>query len=119
MPENNLPACPVCHAPVQSEFYFCPNCGKNLREEPLSTSAGTQAWIYALSIILPMIVYLGITRWPGVKYIRSNDPQAKQIGMIAVTLLIASTIITFWLAIVWIQSAIQASVNSIGNLGGL
>jgi zinc-ribbon domain len=109
--------CPQCHQPVQPEFYFCPNCGKALREKPLSTSVGTQAWIYALSIALPIVAYLAISYWPGVKYLRSGDEKAKQIGMIATVLLVLSTIVTFWLAIVWIQQTVQQSVNDIGNLG--
>jgi hypothetical protein len=110
--------CPQCHLPVQPEFYFCPNCGKALKEKPLSTSTGTQVWIYALSIIMPLIAFLAISYWPGIKYFRSSDEQAKQIGMIAIALMTISTIITFWLAIVWIQQTIQSSVSSIGNLGG-
>lgn len=114
--------CPVCHLPVQPEFYFCPNCGKELREKPLSTSVATQAWIYAFSIVMPMIAFLGISHWPGVRYLRSDDEAAKQIGIIASVLMAISTIVTFWLAIVWIQSYVQSSVNSIngdfGSLGG-
>ena len=111
--------CPQCHFPVQPEYYYCPNCGKSLREAPLSKSLGTQIWIYAFSIVLPVICFLAVSYWPGVKYIKSDDPDAKQIGIIAAVLMGLSTIITFWLAIVWIQQAVQSSVNSVGNLGGL
>jgi hypothetical protein len=110
--------CPVCHLPIRPEFYFCPNCGKSLREKPLSASAATQAWIYALSVIMPMIAYLGLHYWPGVKYLRSPDPSAKQIGMIAIALMAISTVVTFWWGIVWLQGFIQSSVNNVGNLGG-
>ncbi len=110
--------CPQCHFPVQPEYYYCPNCGKSLHEAPLSTSLGTQLWIYAFSIILPIIAFLAVSRWPGVKYIKSADPEAQQIGVIAAVLMGISTIVSFWLAIVWIQQTVQSSVNSVGNLGG-
>ena len=61
-----------------------------------------------------------MTKWPGMKYYKSNDPKAKQIGYVAWTLLIISTIITIWLVFVWTQNMIQSSIGSIntdfGNL---
>ena len=110
--------CSQCHQPLWPEFYFCPNCGTAAKEKPLSTSVGTQAWIYALSIVMPIICYLALSYWPGVKYVRSADERAKQIGIIAIALMTISTIVTFWLAIVWTQQYVQSSVNSI-NLSGL
>ena len=68
--------------------------------------------------MLPIICYLAISYWPAIKYFRSADPQAKQIGMIAIAILVISSVITFWLGIIWIQQTIQQSVNSVGNLGG-
>ena len=109
--------CPQCHQPTPPGAYFCPNCGKSLTEKPLSTDVFTQAWIYAFSIVLPIICFLAVSYWPGVKYLRSDNPEAKQIGIIAIALMIISTIITFWLGIVWIQQAVQSSVNSATNIG--
>ena len=111
--------CPVCHEPTEARFYFCPNCGTSLRAKPLSISIGVQIWIYAFSIILPIIAFIMISRWPGVKYIQSSDAKVRQVGFIAAALLAISTIVTFWLAIVWIQGVVQQSLNGIGNLGGL
>jgi heme/copper-type cytochrome/quinol oxidase subunit 2 len=111
--------CAVCHQPILPTYYFCPNCGTKIDEAPLSVSVGTQAWIYAFSIILPMILFLFITRWPGVKYFKSNDPKIHHIGQIAWVLLIASTVVTIWLAYVWTQSMIQSSINSINTDFGL
>lgn len=115
----NYPAtssvCPVCHQPILPQYYFCPNCGAKIKFAPLSTTIATQAWIYLFSIILPMIAFLFVTRWPGVKYYKSQDPKAKQIGQIAWTLLILSTLITIWLVVVWTQDYIQATVNGINT----
>lgn len=105
--------CSYCHQPVLSTYYFCPNCGNRLHTAPLSTSIETQAWIYAFSIILPMLCFIFVTKWPGLKYYRSRDPKAKAIGINAIVLITLSTIVTIWLAYVWTMDAIQASVNSI------
>jgi hypothetical protein len=111
--------CPVCHQLILPQYYFCPNCGAKLSQAALSTSAKTQIWIYAFSIILPMICFIFVTRWPGVKYYKSEDPKAKKIGQIASALLILSTIITIVLVYIGTQKIIQSSINSINtDLGG-
>lgn len=107
--------CPVCHQPILPQYYFCPNCGAKLNSAPLSTTVKTQAWIYVFSIILPMLCFIFAGKWPGTKYYKSPDPKAKQIGIIAWTLLIFSTIVTVWLVIIWTQGMIQSSVNSINT----
>jgi len=111
--EPNL--CSVCHQPILPQYYFCPNCGAKINSAPLSTTAGTQTWIYAFSIILPMILFIYVTRWPGVKYFKSNDPKTKRIGQVAWALLIISTIVTIWLGVVLTQKMIQTSINSINT----
>ena len=111
---NSIPViCPVCHQPVLSQYYFCPNCGAKVKEAPLSTTIKTQAWVYALSIILPMICFIFVTRWPGVKYLKSNNPKAKQIGIIAWVLIVLSTIFVIWFVYTWTQKTIQSSIDSI------
>jgi EamA domain-containing membrane protein RarD len=105
--------CPYCHQPVLSSYYFCPNCGTKLTLAPLSTTPETQAWIYAFSAILPMILFIMVSKWPGIKYYKSEDKKTKQIGTIAIIILTASTIIMLWLGYVWTMEAIQSSVNSI------
>lgn len=113
---NSMPhpaICPVCHQPILPEYYFCPNCGAKLNSAPLSTTVMTQTWIYAFSVILPMICFIYVTKWPGVKYFRSSDPKARTIGTIAWTILIISTIVVIWLVYLWTQYAIQSSINSI------
>lgn len=84
----------------------------------------TQLGIYLFSLILPMILFLFITRWPGLKYFKSNDPKARWIGIVAWILLIFSTIFVIWLAwyeTVILQQAVQSAVDSatkdLGNYG--
>ena len=107
--------CPTCHQPVLPQYYFCPNCGAKINEAPLSTTAGTQAWIYLFSIILPMICFIFVTRWPGIKYYKSSDPKTHRIGQIAWALLIISTIITIGLVYMWTEQMIRSSINSINT----
>ncbi len=109
--EQNI--CLICHQPILPQYYFCPNCGAKINSAPLSTTVATQVWIYAFSIILPMILFIFVTKWPGVKYFKSLDPKAKRIGQIAWALLIISTIVTIWLGYVFTQKMIDASLDSI------
>jgi hypothetical protein len=74
---------------------------------------GEIAWIYAFSIILPMICYLLITKWPGIAYARSRDEKTRNIGIVACLLLGLSTVVTFYFAYVWTQEAVQQSVSQI------
>jgi len=76
-----------------------------------------QLLLYAFSIILPWIAYLAITKWQGIKYLRAPSSQAKQMGLIALVLLVISSIIMFWLTTVWIQGYIQSSVSDMSSLG--
>ena len=105
--------CRVCHQAVLPTYYFCPNCGTELHPRPLSTSLEAQIKVYLHSIILPMIVFITISKWQGYKYYKSDNPEAKQIGVIAIALIVFSTLILCWFAYVWTQDAIQSSVNSI------
>jgi hypothetical protein len=114
-PDASSQICAICHQLLLPEYYFCPNCGTPVHAPPLSTDASTQAGIYAHSVILPMILFLSISKWKGYRYFKSEDPKVKQVGTIATVLLIASTVITFYLAYVWTTEAINASVSSINS----
>ncbi len=116
----SLGICQVCHQPILPTYYFCPNCGTKLNSAPLSTSVATQIGIYLFSIILPSILFLFITRWPGLKYFKSNDKKTKLIGEVALTLLILSTIFTFYFTYIWTLGAIQELNNALNtSLNGL
>jgi hypothetical protein len=118
MPQQSMLAaepsvCSYCHQVVAPEWFFCPNCGKEVRAAPLSTSIETQLWIYAFSVILPFICYLAIAKWPGIKYFRSKDIKAQQIGTIAWALIIVSSLVTFWYGYKLVQQTIQSQEASI------
>lgn len=117
-PHERAPAaapltCSYCHLSVLPQWYFCPNCGAKLASAPLSTTLGTQLGIYAFSVVLPLICFLLISKWPGAKYARSQDERARTIGVIASALLILSTVLTIWWAYTWTEGVIQSTENSI------
>jgi hypothetical protein len=111
-PVNN-PAniCPVCHQPVLAEYYFCPNCGRALKEKPVKITILAQIGFYALAIFLPP---LGL--WPGIKYVIKKSPQARWVGAITIVLTLISTVVTLW----WMSSLTSSYLDQInGSLYGL
>jgi hypothetical protein len=110
-----MDVCPFCHQKVLPEYFFCPNCGTKLNSAPLSTGAAAQAGLYAFSAVLPFILFLFVTRWRGVKYLKSKDKKTRNIGITACAILALSTILTIWLAYVWTQATIKSSLDSINT----
>jgi hypothetical protein len=86
--------CTYCKGNISSTDYFCPNCGKKLKEKPLSTSLLRQVLIYSLSFFLPP---LGI--WPAIKYLRQQDQKSKNVGLVALILTVVSIVITIYISI--------------------
>lgn len=89
--EKTASICPNCHQPILESYYFCPNCGYNLKEKLMPVSAVMQIGLYALAIFLPP---LGL--WPGIKYAMKKNPQARWVGIITIILTLASTVLTIW-----------------------
>jgi len=113
-PISAAPICSICHQPVQIEWYFCPNCGKKLKEKSLSTTWFAQIGLYCLSVFLPP---LGL--WPGIKYLRSIDAPARRVGFIVVVLTILSLIISIWFFNKVLNNAFQQVNNTLKGLGNL
>jgi len=106
--------CIYCKGNISSSNYFCPNCGKKIKEKPLSTTFGRQLLVYLLSIFLPP---LGI--WPAIKYLHQQDEKSKKIGLIALFLTIASIVITIWLTISFINSFSKGLDNQLNLYQGI
>jgi hypothetical protein len=111
--------CEVCHQSILPQYYFCPNCGTKLNSAPLAVTATAQTGLYLWSAVLPMILFIGITKWKGVKYLKSKDQKTKTIGAVACAILLLSTIFTIWYAYAWTQNLIQSTVESINTDFGL
>lgn len=86
--ETETTTCPFCNTAVSLSSFFCQNCGKKLRERPLSTSILRQIFIYLVSMLLPPY---GI--WYGIKYLNQNNNNAKAIGIVAIVLTLISLIL--------------------------
>jgi hypothetical protein len=95
MENDKINLCPVCHQGVKPEYYFCPNCGNNLKEKLMPVSGIVQIGLYALAIFLPP---LGL--WPGIKYLMKKsphaNPHAKRVGIITIVLTLISSVLTIW-----------------------
>ncbi len=91
--------CAYCKGNISSSDYFCPHCGKKIKDKPLSATFLKQLSIYFVSFFLPP---LGI--WPAIKYLRQSDEKSKKIGLAALVLTIVSIAITIWLTINFVNS---------------
>ncbi|OGK08474.1 hypothetical protein A2767_03225 [Candidatus Roizmanbacteria bacterium RIFCSPHIGHO2_01_FULL_35_10] len=78
--------CSQCKYQINPEWFFCPNCGKELRIKPISF--GRQIFIYTVSFFLAP---LGLG-W-GIKYIRSKDNKVRLVGLIAIVLTLISVVL--------------------------
>jgi hypothetical protein len=94
--------CPQCKGNISSSDFFCGNCGKKLKEPPLSTTLLKQILIYALSLFLPPA---GV--WPAVKYLRQPDEKSKRVGIIVLLLTIISIVLTIRLSKSFLNSFTQ------------
>lgn len=107
--------CRHCKVNISPLDYFCPNCGKKLREKPLSTGLLKQAAIYALSFFLPP---LGL--WPAIKYLRQPDQKSKNVGIAAIILTIISIVISVYLSVNLLNSLnteLNSQLNGYQNMG--
>lgn len=98
--------CNHCHGNISTADYYCPNCGKNVREKPLSTSIVKQIWLYIFSLLLPP---LGI--WPAIKYLKQEDGKARKIGIIILVLTAVSIVLTIWATMNFVNSFNSALNN--------
>lgn len=110
---DEIISCSVCHQPISLNNYFCANCGKNLRPQPLSTSTSTQVMLYLKSLLLPP---LGII-W-GIRYLRQSDVSSKLVGLF--TILITIIEIVFLIqTTVYTVNTVNQQINQQFRLYGI
>ena len=85
--------CQYCKTQVEATAFYCPTCGKKIREKPLNTTFWFQVGLYAASILLPPLNLI----W-AVKYYKSPDPKAKKIGTVSLIITVFALIISLWIA---------------------
>jgi L-lactate permease len=106
--------CPFCSAPIEPTAFFCPVCGKSLKEKPLPKDLSTQVGLYLASIFL-VPFFLGRT----IKYMKSTDEKARHIGLISLGLTIVELIVVIWLSVAItknITREVNQQINQYQNL---
>lgn len=103
-------SCPNCKQSILSSDYFCPNCGKKVKDKSLPVTTGKQILIYFLSILLPP---LGL--WPAIKYLKQKDEKSRAIGFVAIALTLISLTITIWMTLGFMDT-FNKQLNSSLNL---
>jgi hypothetical protein len=104
--------CKTCHIPLLPQYYFCPNCGKEVVQPPLPTDTLSQLKLYSLSLILPLICFITIGKWKAIHYLRDENEKAKNIGRIACLLLLFSTLLTVWVTITSVQKFLKITQDA-------
>lgn len=99
--------CPNCSASILDNYYFCPNCGKKLKEPPFKFSTSRTVYILLLSTLLPPFGVI-----PSIKYMIAPDIRAKVVGIIGLILNIAILAI----ATIYLISTINNSVEQLNLL---
>lgn len=105
--EPNI-TCTICKLSIQASWNFCPNCGKILREKPLSTSLFKQLTIYAISFFLPPFG-LGMA----FQYLKQKETKARMIGIISIFL----TVLSIVLVIMTFKSFMDYYSKILNNIG--
>lgn len=82
--------CPHCKFPIQDTFFFCPNCGHEIKKSPNLISVPKQIVLYLVAFLLPPFGLI-----PGLKYLMSPESKVKMVGGVMVGLTVISIIITF------------------------
>ncbi|MFI5265711.1 MAG: zinc ribbon domain-containing protein [Candidatus Levyibacteriota bacterium] len=106
--------CPHCKNKASDADFFCPSCGKKLKDPPLSTGIGKQISIYLIAILLPPFGLI-----PAVKYLKGGNQKAKMIGLTALVLTIVTILVTILLTLQVVSEAnkvISSQGQSLQNL---
>lgn len=107
--------CPFCSSLIDSTAFFCPICGKNVKQKPFSTGILAQVGLYLVSVLLPPL-FIGWT----IKYLKSTDAKTKQIGIISLVLTIVSLVAAVWFSISFTKTLTQQvnqQLNQYQNIG--
>lgn len=84
--------CKECKFATLDSYYFCPNCGKKLKEPPFKFS-----WGKTITIIFGAVLFPPFGLIPGIKYLLKDDTKAQIIGVvtIALTFIITGVLIIY------------------------
>ena len=100
--------CKNCRAAVTPDEYFCPNCGKKLKDKSPATTAAEQAKVYIISLVFWPFGSIYIWR-----YLRQEDAKSRMIGWIALVITLVIGILVAWTLQVFIGE-FNKQLNSLG-----
>jgi hypothetical protein len=103
--------CLGCKQPIVPQDYFCPNCGKKIKDKPQSTTVLRQIIVYLISFLLPP---LGL--WPAIKYLKQKDGKSRMIGFVAIILTVISSAISIWLYLGIIKTVNEQLNQQLNNI---
>lgn len=109
MDESQQASCKYCYASISGYFYFCPNCGRMLREK---TTISRQIVVYFVSLFAPPFGL--IYAW---RFLRQEGSKSKIIGVVALVLTMISIAAVFWIFAGLIKS-VNEQINAL-NSGSL
>src|SRR3972149_5942773 len=81
--------CPKCKFPILENYFFCPNCGKKLKNGPLPINIEKQIGLYLISFLVPPFGLL-----PGVRYLLQKDNKRRVVGVVCIVITIISLVLT-------------------------
>lgn len=105
--------CKSCHNPLSSTYFFCPYCGRKVKEPPPSTSFGKQLGLYLFAVLVPPFGLI-----PGIKYMNQPDDKSKVIGLITILLTAFSLMAAIYYGVIFWQYFVNL-LNSQGYTIGL
>lgn len=105
--------CKTCGFQISEIYFYCPNCGRKLKNAPQSLSITRQIYVYLISLFLPP---LGL--WPAIRYLFDKRPKAKLIGVIAIVLTIISIFLTFKITTDFLNAQKQIANQQLNLLEG-
>lgn len=91
--------CKYCGSEIPENSYFCPVCGKKLKEKEEKITLLRELFIYILCFIfMPFGMYWFF------KYFRNPDGAKKRVAYVSLIITLIAIIATFWVTYNYIQS---------------
>ena len=105
--------CKNCKQLVPSVSFFCPTCGKKIKEPPYKFSFLGVTGVVLESVLLPP---MGIV--PGIRYLRREETSAKMVGLLAIIITIAATVFMVAFLMNYINS-VNSQLNDVNYLNNI
>ncbi|MGE5041803.1 MAG: hypothetical protein ACM3IJ_02780 [Candidatus Levyibacteriota bacterium] len=107
--------CPSCKLPILETYYYCPNCGKQVKKRPPSTGIGKLIGFFLVCIFLTPFGLI-----PSLRYLSQEDEKSKIVGGAGLILTVISLILIVVYSIQFInqvQTSLAQQEKMYQNLG--